>query len=417
MWADKSSFYHIYPLGFCGAPQENDYSSVCSSRLFKVYDWLPHLKKLGVNAVYFGPIFEAGTHGYDTKDYFRIDRRLGDNQDFKALVKKMHLAGIKVVLDGVFNHVGRDFFAFEDVKYHKTSSRYCSWFKLNFNSDNRYRDGFCYEGWDGCDNLVKLNLTNPEVKEYLLRAVAYWIDEFDIDGLRLDVAHYLSPIFLHELRQMCLSRKSDFWLMGEMVFGNYNRLVNSRMLHSCTNYELYKALHSSCNNDNLFELAHTLDRQFGSTGVYNGHNLYSFIDNHDVSRIASLIKNPCQLKPLYGLLFTLPGIPSIYYGSEWGAIGVRERSDSEVRSSFNTPEFNDLTTHIAWWANYRNHSEILAYGQYQELEVRRELLVFRRYIESKELVFAVNISAESQQIQYQKHDFYILPYSIELINL
>ena len=416
MWADKSSFYHIYPLGFCGSPQQNDFTSTPASCLFKIYDWIPHLKKMGINAVYFGPVFESGTHGYDTKDYFKIDRRLGDNQDFKALVTKLHQAGIKVVLDAVFNHVGRDFFAFEDIKHHKATSHYCSWFKLNFGADNRYHDGFCYEGWDGCDDLVKLNLTNPEVREYLLRAVAYWIDEFQIDGLRMDVAHYLSPSFLHELRQMCLSRKADFWLMGEMVFGNYNRLVNSRMLNSCTNYELYKALHSSCNTGNLFELAHTLNRQFGSNGVYSGHNLYNFLDNHDVSRIASVIKNPQQLKPLYALLYTLPGIPSVYYGSEWGATGVRERNDSEVRCSYANPQFNDLSTHIAWWSNYRNHSETLAFGKYREIEVRKEILVFSRYTEEKELIFAVNISSESQEIQHRQQKITVAPYSMEIIN-
>ncbi|MBE6452386.1 MAG: hypothetical protein E7012_02720 [Alphaproteobacteria bacterium] len=416
MWANKSSFYHIYPLGFCGCTPNNDYTCPPTSSILKVYDWIPHIKSLGCNAVYFGPVFESVAHGYDTKDYFKIDCRLGDNQDFKALVSKLHSCDIKVVLDGVFNHVGRDFFAFEDVKHYKASSQYCSWFKLNFNHNNRYNDGFCYEGWDGCEDLVKLNLTNPEVKEYLLSAVAYWIDEFDIDGLRLDVAHYLTPSFIHELRSMCLSRKSDFWLLGEMVFGNYNRLVNPGMLDSCTNYELYKALYSSCNDGNLHELSHTLNRQFGANGIYRGLNLYSFLDNHDVSRIASVIKNPLRLKPLYGLLYTLPGIASVYYGSEWGATGVRERSDSEVRNSFDAPQTTDLTTHISWWTNFRNNSKILSNGQYQELEVRKELLFFKRYIGDEELYFGVNIGAEPQEICYKNHNISIPAYSIEIIN-
>ena len=414
MWADESVFYHIYPLGFCEAPSVNDFISSPVSRINKIYDWVPHLKDIGINALYLGPIFESSNHGYDTKDYLQIDRRLGINQDFKDLVVYLHQEGIKVIIDAVFNHVGRDFFAFEDVKRLKGLSRYSSWFRINFNQNNRYNDGFCYEGWDGCDNLVKLNLSNPEVKSYLLSVVAKWVDEFGIDGLRLDVAHYLSSGFLHELNQMCKERKPDFWLMGEMVFGNYCRLVNSRMLNSCTNYELYKALHSSCNNLNMFELAHTLKRQFGNEGVYKGLNLYGFVDNHDVSRIASLLKNPNHLKPIYGLLFTLPAIPAIYYGSEWGATGCKEQGDSQIRQSFDTPQNNDLSTHIAWWSNFRKHSKILAYGDYKEIEVRSQILVFSRTWQENQLVIAVNIDENPQNIRVNGKEYRISPYSISL---
>ncbi len=415
MWADKSVFYHIYPIGFCGAPLCNDFNAAPQFRLSKLYDWLPHLHSLGINAIYLGPIFESDSHGYDTKDYFQIDRRLGSAEDFKLLVQKLHSEGIRIVLDAVFNHVGRNFWAFEDVRLHKSNSHYCSWFRLNFDQNNHYNDGFCYEGWDGCDNLVKLNLTNPEVKAYLLSAVAQWIDEFDIDGLRLDVAHYLNSGFLHELHQMCKSRKSDFWLMGEMVFGNYCRLVNSRMLNSCTNYELYKALHSSCNDTNMFELSYTLGRQFAAGGVYEGLQLYSFLDNHDVSRIATKLKNQSQLKPLYGLLFTLPGIPSIYYGSEWGATGDRDRNDSEVRPEFILPQHSDLGSHIAWWAQYRRQSDVLAFGSYKELYVSSSMLCFRREHNSQALEIAVNISPEPQTAYLKGQEIVVPPYEIILL--
>ncbi len=417
MWAENSVFYHIYPLGFCGAPAVNDHVSEPSFRLAKLLDWLPHLKTLGANALYLGPVFESVAHGYDTADYFWIDRRLGSNEDFKSLVAVLHQNGIRVVLDGVFNHVGRNFWAFEDVRRNGADSRYCSWFRLDFGHDNRYHDGFCYEGWDGCDDLVKLNLTNPEVRQHLFLAVAMWMDEFGIDGLRLDVAHYLNSGFLRELRQMCLSRRPDFWLLGEIVFGDYRRLVNPQMLDSCTNYELYKALYSSCNDNNMFELAHALRRQFEpGAGVYAGLNLYGFLDNHDVSRIATVLKNPAQLKPLYGLLFTLPGIPSLYYGSEWGASGSRERSDSEVRPALELGPDNDLSRHIAWWAEFRRRSRVLAHGGYRELEVRSGLLVFRRFLEGQNLDIAVNIGAEPQKLTLEGREYSVLPYQISLLN-
>lgn len=415
MWADESVFYHIYPIGFCGAPAFNNFISEPRFRLSKICDWIPHLKQVGVNAIYFGPLMESSSHGYDTKDYFMIDRRLGNNEDFKKLVSDLHQEGFRVVIDAVFNHVGRDFFAFEDVKQNKSYSRYCSWFKLNFDVNNHYDDGFCYEGWDGCDELVKLVVTNPQVKNHIFEAVSKWIDEFDIDGLRLDVAHYLPISFLHELKQVCLQRKKDFWLMGEMVFGNYCRLVNSHALNSCTNYELYKALHSSCNNQNMFELSHTLNRQFGSQGIYRGINLYSFLDNHDVSYISSKVKDPRQIKVLYALLMTLPGIPAIYYGSEWGQKGVRSRCDSEVRPYFLEPENNDLSQHISWWAKYRQSNKALCYGDYQELETRRDLLVFRREYKGQQFDFAANIGNETQKVLHFGQEKLINPYKMVIL--
>lgn len=416
MWAEQSFFYHIYPLGFCGAPLQGQYGAAPVFRLQKILDWLPHLRKLNVNALYLGPIFQSAAHGYDTSDYFWVDNRLGSNEDIKYLVRTLHQNGIRVVLDAVFNHVGREFWAFDDVRRHKENSRYASWFKLDFSHDNRYGDGFCYEGWDGCDDLVKLNLHNPEVRAHLLSAVAMWIDEFDIDGLRLDVAHYLSSGFLRELRRMCKLRKDDFWLMGEMVMGDYRRLVNPQMLDSCTNYELYKALYSSCNDNNMFELAHTLNRQFAiDSGVYKGLNLYSFADNHDVSRVASVLRDKQQLKPLYGLLFTLPGVPSIYYGSEWGAQGRREDGDVNVRPDFATWQNNDLSRHISWWAKYRRDSDVLAHGDYRELAAGKELLVFRRELGGKYLDFAVNIAKTEQLCNYQGQERRIAPYEISII--
>ena len=187
MWAEESVFYQIYPLGFCGAPFEND--GVQESRILKVIDWIPHIKKLGCNAIYFSPIFESDTHGYNTRDYTKLDVRLGTNEDFKKVCDALHKEGIKVVLDGVFNHVGRGFWAFQDVLKNRQSSPYVSWFnQISFEGNSNYNDGLWYEGWEGNYDLVKLNLRNEDVVQHIFSAVDGWIKEFDIDGIRLDVA-------------------------------------------------------------------------------------------------------------------------------------------------------------------------------------------------------------------------------------
>ncbi len=191
MWAYESVFYQIYPLGFCGAPFEND--GISQNRIKKVTDWIPHIKKLGANAVYFCPIFESDTHGYNTRDFFKTDCRLGTIDDFKAVFSALHENGIKVVLDGVFNHVGRGFWAFRDVVEKREASPYLNWFNINLNGNSNYNDNLWYEGWEGNYDLVKLNLRNPAVREHVFSAIKFWIDELDIDGLRLDVA-YLLPL-------------------------------------------------------------------------------------------------------------------------------------------------------------------------------------------------------------------------------
>ena len=295
MWAYESVFYQIYPLGFCGAPFEND--GVLTHRILKVNDWIEHIKNLGANAIYFSPVFESDTHGYNTRDYKKIDCRLGTNDDFKEVCENLHKNNIKVVLDGVFNHVGRGFWAFQDVLQNRENSRYRDWFFIDFNGNSNYNDGLWYEGWEGNFDLVKINLRNEEVINHIFECIKLWIDEFDIDGLRLDVAYCLDKDFLKRLRSYTDSLKNDFLLLGELLHGDYNQFVNDDMLHSCTNYECYKGIYSSFNSMNMFEIVHSLLRQFGPEQwtLYRGKHLLSFVDNHDVSRIASNLTNEKHL--------------------------------------------------------------------------------------------------------------------------
>ena len=394
MWAYESAFYQIYPLGFCGAPQEND--GVTVPRIQKVTGWIDHLKRLGVNAVYFSPLFESDRHGYDTRDYRKLDCRLGTNEDFAAVCRALHENGIRVVLDGVFNHVGRGFWAFRDVQEKRWDSPYRDWFHISFDGDSNYHDGFWYEGWEGHYELVKLNLRNEEVVQYLLQCVSEWVRQFDIDGLRLDVAYSLDHDFLRRLRSHCDSLKPDFFLVGELLHGDYNQWVNDGMLHSCTNYECYKGLYSSFNSMNLFEITHSLLRQFGPENwtLYRGKHLLSFVDNHDVSRIATILSNQRHLFPIYALLCGMPGIPCIYYGSEWGAEGDKAQGDDALRPCFDGPEWNDLTSWIAACLQAHTRSEALCYGDFKSLVLTNRQTIFQRQSEHQRVIVAVNADAE-----------------------
>ena len=395
MWAYESVFYQIYPLGFCGAPFEND--GELQHRILKVNDWIPHMKKLGINAIYFSPVFESDTHGYNTRDYHTIDCRLGTNEDFKEVCRKLHDNGIKVVLDGVFNHVGRGFFAFQDVLNKRWESPYKDWFHINFDGNSNYNDGLWYEGWEGNYDLVKLNLRHGDVVNHILDSVKGWVEEFDIDGLRLDVAYCLDHDFVRRLRAFTDGLKPDFYLLGEMLHGDYNQMVNEQMLHSATNYECYKGLFSSFNSMNMFEINHSLLRQFGPENwtLYRGKHMLSFVDNHDVTRIASNLSNEKHLPLIYALCFGMPGIPCVYYGSEWGAKAHKNEGDPALRACFEEPEWNELCEWIGKLAEAKKSSAALNYGDFRSVVLTNKQCIFERKYDSERVLVAINADSES----------------------
>lgn len=395
MWAFESVFYQIYPLGLCGAPYEND--GVLSPRISKLANWVPHIKKLGANAVYFSPLFESDTHGYNTRDFRTIDCRLGTNEDFAKLCRLLHANDIRIVLDGVFNHVGRGFYQFQDVVKNRGNSPYLNWFHIDLERDSSYSDGLWYEGWEGHYDLVKLNLRNPEVVAHILDAVRSWVEEFDIDGLRLDVAYCLDIDFVKKLRLFTGELKPDFYLLGEMLHGDYSRMVNYDMLHSATNYECYKGLYSSFNNHNMFEIIHSLLRQFGPDQwtLYKGLHMLSFVDNHDVTRIASILDQEEHLPLVYALCFGMPGIPCVYYGSEWGAKGQKSDGDPALRACFDKPEWNQLSEYIARLAAAKISSKALNYGDFRSVVLTNKQCIFERKTDTERVLVAVNMDGEA----------------------
>jgi cyclomaltodextrinase len=405
-WISESIFYEFCTLGICGVLEPNKvYKN--ENRIAKIERWIPHLKEMSVNAVYFTPVFESSYHGYDIRDYYKIDKRLGTNKDFKELCEKLHENDIRIILDGVFNHVGREFWAFKDIQINKKNSRYCSWFSdLNFDSKSPFGDEFCYQSWNGCYELVKLNLKNQEVIDHLLQAVGAWIDEFDIDGLRLDAADSIDFEFFKTLKKFTESKKNDFWLMGEVIHGDYNRWANPESLESVTNYECYKGNYSSHNDKNYFEIAYSLNRLFGKTGLYKNLCLYNFVDNHDVSRLASILKVPEYIYNAYTLLYTMPGVPSIYYGSEYGIKGVKGKgTDLPLRPELDIEKIYEknekLFKLIKKLGKIRSESEAIKYGEYEQILVKNEQFVFRRLSKSDEIYVILNLSDKESYLEFE----------------
>lgn len=397
-WYDEAIFYHIYPLGLTNAPKENNYEEV-EHRLNTVIPWISHIKEIGCNAVYIGPLFESVGHGYETTDYKKLDSRLGDNKDLTNFVAECHKSGIKVILDGVFNHTGRDFFAFKDLQKNRENSPYKDWYcNVNFGGNNEYNDGFSYENWGGYNLLVKLNQKNPAVKDYIADVIRFWVSEYDIDGIRLDAADVLDFDYMSMLRQIANEVKPDFWLMGEVIHGDYSRWVNEGTLHSVTNYQLHKALFSGHNDHNYFEIAHTVKRLYEMGGNKpDGLKLYNFVDNHDVERIYTKLSNKAHFAPVHILLYTLPGVPSLYYGSEFGIEGKKEQfSDASLRPALALEDFKDavktnsFTGLIAALGRARQQSKALSYGDYRELVLTNRQYAFSRNITDDCAIVTVN---------------------------
>mgnify|MGYP000052270968 FL=1 len=397
-WYDEAVFYHIYPLGLTGAPKENSYGEP-EHRLNTLIPWISHIKEIGCNAIYIGPLFESVGHGYETTDYKKLDSRLGTNEDLKNYVSKCHEQGIRVILDGVFNHTGRDFFAFQDIKKNRENSPYKDWYcNVNFWGNNEYNDGFSYENWGGYNLLVKLNQHNPAVRDYICDVVRFWVSEFDIDGIRLDAADVLDFEYMKALRHVANEVKPDFWLMGEVIHGDYTRWVNEGTLHSVTNYNLHKALYSGHNDHNYFEIAHTVKRLYEMGGSRpDGLKLYNFTDNHDVERIYTRLNNKTHFAPVHILLYTLPGVPSIYYGSEFGIEGKKERfSDDSLRPALSLADYTDAVTKnpytmlIAALGNIRQRTPALSYGDYNELLLTNRQYAFSRNYNGQSVITTVN---------------------------
>lgn len=405
-WFEESFVYQIYPLGCCGAPHEQD--GELSHRLRRLASpaWIEHLRRLGVSCVLLNPVFDSSSHGYDTRDFAHVDPRLGDDDDLRALVAAYHEAGFHVLFDAVLNHVGRDFWAFRDVREKGRASAYADWFCIDWGRDDQYGDGFAYETWEGVPFLVKLNHANFDLNAYCADVVRAWARGFGADGLRLDVAYCLDLGFLAYLRQVAdelgAERGEKFALVGECLHGDYNLWMNDHACDSVTNYEAYKGLWSSMNSANMHEIGYALERQSGNDpwDLYRGKHLLDFVDNHDVPRIATKLADKAQLVPLYGLLFAMCGVPSVYYGSEWGIEGDKGPGDYDLRPEVAEPSWTSLTDWVATLAKARAGSEAILWGGYRQLLCQPQQLVFERETADERVIVAVNAAPEPATLHF-----------------
>ncbi len=404
-WAQSAVFYHIYPLGFLGAPQENPRQGDPVPRLAELRKWYDHIANLGVTAIYFGPVFESLTHGYDTSDYFCIDRRLGDNTLFQEVLDELHKRGMRVILDGVFNHTGREFFAFRDLREKGRESRYQDWYAVNWSDDNHFGDGFSYKSWEGHEHLPCLNLANPDVRNYIFEVVRMWLGDVGVDGWRLDVAYEIDPGFWWDFRRVCRAVNPECFLLGELFRGDYRKWVASDLLDSGTNYQLYKAIWSSLNDKNFWELKAVMERaSHPDWGVFANLMLLNFLGNHDVTRILSLLAKERHIYPALILLLTLPGIPCLYYGDEVGMRGRKEEGDLALRAPMLLPdaEWPDAERNIyrqtAKLVSLRKSHPALIHGRFATLEVSHTVYSFLRQHGPEWALVALNSGEEPVKI-------------------
>jgi cyclomaltodextrinase / maltogenic alpha-amylase / neopullulanase len=331
-WIRHAIWWQVYPLGFTGAEKQAlPEGAPAVPRLRQLEAWLPHLVELGCNGLALGPVFASGTHGYDTVDHLAVDRRLGTDDDLQHLLDAAHDRGVRVLLDGVFNHVGRGFPLFQEVLAHGSHSPAASWFHVN--PDDRAPDGFTYRTFEGHDRLVALNHGSDQVADHVARVMTHWCDR-GVDAWRLDAAYAVPPDFWRRVLPRVRERHPEVWVVGEMIHGDYAGYVAASGIDSVTQYELWKAVWSSLNDRNLFELAHALRRHGELLRTFVPQ---TFVGNHDVTRLASRLTDARHVPLAVALLFALPGVPTVYYGDELGLTGVkedREGGDDAVRPAF-----------------------------------------------------------------------------------
>ncbi|SHL25318.1 alpha-amylase family glycosyl hydrolase [Fibrobacter sp. UWEL] len=407
--------YHVFPLGALRNGNIRELTSI-----------IPHMQSLRMDSIMLGPIFKSETHGYDVTDMYQVDPRLGNNEDLKQMVRDFHEAGFHVYLDAVWNHSSRHHFAYKDLREKGRNSPYAAWYRNpNFDKPNLCGDTFTVDCWAGFQELPAFNLQNPEVERELIHCAEYWMDEFDIDGVRLDAAENMDLGFLKHLADACHRKRPDFWMMGEVVFGDPTRWLDAG-LNSVTNYQTYKSLWSSINDGNMFELAYNLNRFFDDkSGICRNSRLQLFNENHDVSRIYSVLKNKADNYLQHFLFYTLPGVPTLYYGEEFGLDATKGGSDDwNLRPAMHVENGNilfegslgetqaksrpgkeNLLAVIRHLASVRQDSSALREGGYQQEFVHSRQLAFWRTHQDGDVLVVANLQDAPVQfeIDLRKH--------------
>uniref|UniRef100_A0A7S0ZHG1 Glycosyl hydrolase family 13 catalytic domain-containing protein n=1 Tax=Timspurckia oligopyrenoides TaxID=708627 RepID=A0A7S0ZHG1_9RHOD len=416
-WYREAVVYQIYPLGtpgqkpgqggsFGGVPNRNDLNAKVVEKLLDIRNWYEYLNELGIDVIYMTPIFQSDGHGYETISYFEIDRRLGTNETFKTVLDELHARKIRVILDGVFNHTSRNFFAFQDVLKNGKNSEYWDWYYILEGKSSSFGDPVGYKSWAGCEEIPRLNLSNPAVRAHLFEVGKFWL-QVGIDGWRLDCVNEMPAHFWYGFRQACAEVQPDHVLVAETIHGDYNTWVApcKSLCHSCTNYQLYKPMLSLIKERNFFELAHNMQREID---MYGELILSNFLSNHDISRIASILTESLpQLMIAHVLLFTLRGVPMICYGDEYGVRGDKKDGDAALRlpmlnlndrdKNWTEDETELFELNKRCIAMRRECLEPLCYGSWSTIHLTNTEFVFSRMHKNEYLLVVLNCGSESSK--------------------
>lgn len=329
----RGVWWHVYPLGFLGAERfavDLGPGQPVQHRLPRLIQWLDYSRELGVEGWVLGPLFASTSHGYDTVDHYRVDPRLGDADDLTALIAAAHERGLRIVLDGVFNHVGREFEMFRRALADGEGSDAAGWFQLDWPSGGGEP---AVRAFEGHDHLLTLNHGNPAVIDHVVSVMDRWAG-VGVDGWRFDAAYAAPTGYYRQITERVRQRHPRPWLFGEVIHGDYPRVVAEAGLDSVTQYELWKAIASSINDVNFFELAHALGRH---NSFLDAFVPVTFLGNHDTTRIVSTLADDAFLPHAVAILMGIGGTPVVYAGDEQGYAGVkyeREGGDDEVRPPF-----------------------------------------------------------------------------------
>ncbi len=382
-WVEHAIWWHIYPLGFVGAYPSDTPPAAGEHRLRRIVEWLDYAVELGASGIALGPIFASRTHGYDTTDHHRIDPRLGDDSDFDELVAQAHRRGLRVLLDGVFNHVGTEFPRYRDA----VAGHDRSWFRPT-------GDGF--ETFEGHAELIALNHDAPSVIDYTVDVMKHWLGR-GADGWRLDAAYAVPDRFWATVLPRVRTEFADAWFVGEVIHGDYSAHVREAGFDSVTQYELWKAIWSSLNDGNFHELEHALTRHNEFLDVFVP---MTFLGNHDVTRIASKLENTRHLEHALVVLLTVGGTPSVYAGDESAYRGIKEEragGDDAVRPEFTTPPMRvddqgrDIYRLHQYLIGLRRRHPWLHTARTSAQKLSNTQFVFSTRGESDELLVALNV--------------------------
>lgn len=412
-WVSSTVFYQIFPDRFYNGNTENDPENVANwdekpqtdnffgGDLEGIESKLDYLVELGINGLYLNPLFKSPTnHRYDTTDYYEIDPILGDISDLKSLVESAHEKGIRVILDGVFNHSGENFSRFLDVKKKGSDSNYWDWYEIDdFPVETEPEPN--YRCWAGVSSMPEFDRSNPEVRKYLLDIVQYWIEETDIDGWRLDTTHYLEPGFVREVRTAAKKVKSDAYIMGE-VMGPAASWFKSGSLDGVMNYELYDYLvdffaRDDCSAREFKKRIYFLRRSYPRWANFASYNLLS---SHDFPRLMNRCDNEvARFKLAYFFLFTFPGAPAIYYGDE---IGMEGEDDPDCRRTYpwQDDKYNkDLFGFFQGLVKLRSEVTPLQDGDFLEIAANKDVFAYTRGRGDQTVLGAINSSPEENSIE------------------